>query len=204
MKHLKLVALLALIIGCSPQERLEVKAINILPPGGDVDSITAYVDLQGSGIVRLDWERRAYGIDSLVKTEYWYIDSSDVYTSTLSVTDGWYWLSIYDEDSALLATSDSVFCGTDTNPPLPIADFTTQGNLTSGPVPLRVWFCDRSINNTRNEWDLGDGHQASHSPGGAFLHIYETVGIYTVTLIASNEYGADTLIREDYIHVTEP
>lgn len=126
----------------------------------------------------------------------------DVYTSTLSVTEGWYWLSIYDEDSVLLAQSDSVFCGTDTLPPLPIADF--GGNPTSGSIPLRVWFYDQSIRNTMNEWDLVDGYKTSESPGGAFRYIYETAGIYTVTLIARNEYGADTLTRENYIHVTEP
>ncbi|MQY71627.1 PKD domain-containing protein [bacterium] len=43
-----------------------------------------------------------------------------------------------------------------------------------------------------NEWDLGDGYKTSESPGGTFRYIYETAGIYTVTLIARNEYGADT------------
>lgn len=126
----------------------------------------------------------------------------DIYTSTLSVTEGWYWLSIYDEDSVLLAQSDSVFCGTDTLPPLPIADF--GGRPTAGLAPLAVWFYDQSIRNTMNEWDLGDGYKTSESPGGTFRYIYETAGIYTVTLIARNEYGADTMTRKDYIYVTEP
>lgn len=54
-----------------------------------------------------------------------------------------------------------------------------------------------------NEWDLVDGCKTSEAPGGAFRYIYETAGIYTVTLIAKNEYGADTMTRKDYIHVTE-
>ena len=195
MKHLKLVALLALIIGCSPQEHLEVKAIDILPPGGDVDSVTAYVNIQGAGIVRLDWERRAYGVDSLVQTEYWYIDSSDVYTSTLSVTDGWYWLSIYDEDSVLLATSDVVFYGTGSQLP-PIAKF--YGEPTSGEAPLQVEFYDQSLNDPIS-WllDYGDGESAEYPQN----HYYEEPGNYDVTLIVSNLAGMDTLTKKNYIQV---
>ena len=198
MKHLKLAALLALIIGCSPQEHLEVKAIDILPPGGDVDSITAYVDLQGTGIARLDWERRAYGVDSLMQSEYWYVDSSDVYTSTLSVTDGWYWLSIYDEDSVLLTTSDVVFCGTGSQLP-PIAKFYAEP--TSGEAPLQVEFYDQSLNDPTSWFlDYGDGESAEYLGS----HRYEEVGSYDVTLTVSNLAGVDTLTKKNYIQVERP
>ncbi len=199
MKHLKLVVLLALIIGCSQTGRLQVKAIDILPPGGDVSSVTAYVDLKGAGIARLDWENRAYGIDSLVQVEYWYIDSSDVYTSILSVTEGWYWLSIYDEDSALLATSDTIFCGTGSQVP-PIAKFYAEP--TEGLIPLRVEFHDQSLNDPtswRWEWELeGEyyGIDTMQNPVG----YYDEVGIYDATLIVSNIAGTDTLTKENYIH----
>ena len=198
MKHIKLVALLALIIGCSPQEHLEVKAIDILPPGGDVDSVTAYVDIQGSGIARLDWERRAFGRDSLVQTDYWYVDSSDIYTSTLSVTDGWYWLSIYDEDSVLLATSDVIFCGTGSQLP-PIAKF--YGEPTSGEAPLMVEFHDQSLNDPTSWFcDYGDGESAEYPQN----HYYEEPGNYDVTLIVSNLAGVDTLTKKNYIQVEFP
>lgn len=197
MKHIKLVVLLALIIGCSQTGRLKVKAIDILPPGGDVSSVTAYVDLQGAGIARLDWENRAYGIDSLVQTEYWYIDSSNVYTSTISVTEGWYWLSIYDEDSALLATSDIIFCGTGSRLP-PIAKFYAEP--TSGKVPLEVQFYNQSLNDpTSRLWKFGDGESSE----GAW-HYYEEPGNYDVTLIVSNITGTDTLTKENYIHAQLP
>ena len=198
MKCLSIVALLALIIGCSQTGPLKVKAIDILPPGGDVDSVTAYVDLQGSGIARLDWERRAFGIDSLVQTEYWYVDSSDVYTSTLSVTDGWYWLLIYDEDSVLLATSDVIFCGTGSQLP-PIAKF--YGEPTSGEAPLMVEFHDQSLNDPTSWFcDYGDGESAEYPQN----HYYEEPGNYDVTLIVSNLAGVDTLTKENYIQVEFP
>ena len=200
MKHLQLVALLALIIGCSCSEHpevLEVKAIDILPPGGDASSVTAYVDIQGAGIARLDWERRAYSLDSLVQTEYWYVDSNDVYTSTLSVTDGWYWLSIYDEDSVLLATSDTIFCGTGPQTP-PIADFCAYP--IEGKAPLWIEFYNLSLNDppsfTSYLWNFGDGTSSEYEN-----HYYEEPGNYDVTLIVSTLAGADTMTKEDYIHV---
>lgn len=198
MKYLKLMAFLTLIIGCSQTGHLEVKSIDILPPGGDVDSVTAYVDLQGTGIARLDWERRAYGVDSLMQTEYWYIDSSDVYTSTLSVTDGWYWLSIYDEDSILLAVSDTIFCGTGSQLP-PVADF--YGEPTSGEAPLWVQFYDQSLNDpTIGFWDFGDGESSEGDP----RHRYEEPGSYDVTWTVSNIAGTDTLTKKNYIQVELP
>ncbi|MEA3312328.1 MAG: PKD domain-containing protein, partial [candidate division WOR-3 bacterium] len=199
MKHLKFVALLALIVGCSQTGPLKVKAIDILPPGGDVDEITAYVDIQGAGIARLDWEHRAYGIDSLAQTEYWYVDSSDIYTSTLSVTDGWYWLSIYDEDSALLAVSDTIFCGTGSQVP-PVADFYAEP--TSGEARLCVDFYDQSLNNpTAWLWDYGYGQMHG---GPQLRHCYEEPGNYDITLIVSNLAGVDTLTKTNYIQVELP
>jgi PKD repeat protein len=199
MKSVKTMVLVALLVltGCSQQGPLKVKSIDILPPGGDVDSITAYVDIQGTGIARLDWERRAFGIDSLVQTEYWYIDSSDVYTSTLSVTEGWYWLSIYDEDSVLLATSDTIFCGTGSQIP-PVAKFYAEP--TEGVIPLGVEFHDQSLNDpTARLWKFGDGESSE----GAW-HYYEEPGNYDVTLIVSNITGTDTLTKENYIHAQLP
>jgi len=34
-------------------------------------------------------------------------------------------------------------------------------------------------------------------------HTYQTPGVYTVTLTVSNTQGEDTLVRQDYITVTE-
>ncbi|MCK4334246.1 hypothetical protein KAX06_05635 [candidate division WOR-3 bacterium] len=123
MKHIKLVALLALIIGCSQIGRLEVKSIDIQPQGGVVnstaDTVTASIDFQGTGSACLNWYwcpgdsvREQYS--QIIKTEYWHIDTDGIYTSTLWLCNGvsqpvgWFWLTIHDEDFVLLATSDTV------------------------------------------------------------------------------------------------
>ncbi len=49
-------------------------------------------------------------------------------------------------------------------------------------------------------WDFGDG-QTSNLPSP--LHTYTTTGTFTVTLITSNAFGSDTLIKNNYIIVTQ-
>lgn len=70
------------------------------------------------------------------------------------------------------------------NSPTPVADFTDSvagGNS--------VYFTDLSANATTYHWDFGDGNMSSmQSPN----HTYLSLGSYTVTLIASNNCGADT------------
>jgi uncharacterized protein (TIGR02145 family) len=83
------------------------------------------------------------------------------------------------------------------NPP-PKANF--SANITSGAVPLSVNFTDQSINNpTSWQWDFGDGGSSTHQNP---IHIYNNEGKYTVQLIASNDFGSDTEIKNNYITVT--
>jgi PKD repeat protein len=50
-------------------------------------------------------------------------------------------------------------------------------------------------------WDFGDGTNDSvQNP----VHLYQNPGIYTVSLIASNEFGSDTAIFVNYIDVSVP
>jgi PKD repeat protein len=94
----------------------------------------------------------------------------------------------------------------DPNPNIPIADFYAEP--TEGESPLDVKFYNQSTSQASSslqcEWDYGDGIRDTtyglYNPS----HIYYNEGIFTVTLSIKDTYGADTLIREDYIHVTEP
>ncbi|MCK4764141.1 MAG: PKD domain-containing protein [Candidatus Aminicenantes bacterium] len=80
----------------------------------------------------------------------------------------------------------------------PTADF--YGTPTSGEYPLTVDFTDQSIGATSWSWNFGDtGTSTDRNP----THIYNTEGVYTVTLTATNSYGNDTMVKTDYITVTQ-
>lgn len=79
-----------------------------------------------------------------------------------------------------------------------IADFSTSDTL--GTAPLLVNFTDLSIGNpTSWQWDFGDGTTDSIQYP---THTYQSVGSYSVTLIASDTVNSDTLTKVDYITVT--
>ena len=77
----------------------------------------------------------------------------------------------------------------------PAADFTA--NPTSGTTPLNVSFTDQSTNTpTSWQWDFGDGNSSiEQNP----THIYQNAGYYTVELTVTNDYGSDTVIKNNYI-----
>ncbi len=79
----------------------------------------------------------------------------------------------------------------------PVAEF--SGTPTSGYVPLTVQFTDLSTNTpTSWLWNFGDGETSvEENP----LHIYDTVGVYTVTLTATNAGGSDSEVKVNYITV---
>ena len=76
---------------------------------------------------------------------------------------------------------------------LPVASFDVRPNPVFIPDE-EVQFRNTSLGAVSYLWDFGDGTTSTeHSP----LHLYTREGIYTVRLIATNEYGcSDTLIAE--------
>jgi hypothetical protein len=99
-----------------------------------------------------------------------------------------------------LAGSTLTVTGTVVASPLPVANFTADP--TAGEAPLVVQFTDLSENvQTTYAWDFeSDGICDSMEENP--LHVYESPGIYTVTLTVANGNGGDTIIRENYIVVT--
>jgi PKD repeat protein len=89
------------------------------------------------------------------------------------------------------------FCQVATVPPT--ADFTADITTTCRGT---IHFSDLSTNIAQQWfWDFGDGDTSSlQNP----THTYTTSGSYTVTLIAVNTIGADTLTRPAYINITSP
>lgn len=78
---------------------------------------------------------------------------------------------------------------------MPVANFTVASD--SGQVPFEVSFENLSNGNlTGYEWLLGDaGISTEENP----VHIFSEVGLYDISLIASNPLGVDTLTRTGYI-----
>ncbi|MDF1570728.1 MAG: PKD domain-containing protein [Bacteroidales bacterium] len=82
--------------------------------------------------------------------------------------------------------------------PAAVADFFSD--ITEGDAPLTVYFTDLSENATEWVWDFGDGASSTEQHPS---HTYDDPGVYTVTLVASNEANADTLEVIDLITVNE-
>ncbi len=81
----------------------------------------------------------------------------------------------------------------------PIASFTAQ--TTEGKAPLTVKFEDQSQNSPLSwSWDFdGDGKEDDTSQNPCYT--YHEPGIYSVTLVVSNDGGNDERVEEDYIIV---
>jgi len=85
-------------------------------------------------------------------------------------------------------------------PPYLIADF--MSDKIKGMKPLLVQFTDLSLGDIINwHWNFGDGYTSDiQNP----FHTYETAGDYAVTLIVMDSVMADTLIRNEFITVSQP
>ncbi|MCW5555849.1 MAG: PASTA domain-containing protein [Verrucomicrobiae bacterium] len=75
-----------------------------------------------------------------------------------------------------------------------LADFV--GGPTNGMSPLTVVFTNLSLGTTNYSWDFGDG-QVSTSLNPA--NTYSNAGSYTVILTASGEGGTNTVVRSNYV-----
>ena len=80
---------------------------------------------------------------------------------------------------------------------VPVTNF--SANVTNGCPPLTVQFTDLTTGSpTSWLWNFGDGATSTdHNPA----RTYSTVGIYNVTLTASNIFGTNQSVRSNYITV---
>ena len=81
----------------------------------------------------------------------------------------------------------------------PVPDFVASP--LTGNVPLTVSFTDLSSNDpTAWKWDFGDGQTSSEKNP---VHVYQTPGIYSVCLEASNSFGSAKACKQNLITVSE-
>ena len=83
--------------------------------------------------------------------------------------------------------------------PVPIAGIIIHDSV--GAFPFTTNFTDNSERNpTFWEWSFGDGNYSTNQNS---YHTYQISGYYSVSLVAGNEYGTDTLVLNDYIYVKD-
>ena len=84
-------------------------------------------------------------------------------------------------------------------PDVMVTDF--KAEPTSGTAPLTVQFVDISTQHpTTWSWDFGDGTKdVVQNP----LHQYKVAGKYTVRLTASNERSSSSVVKKEYITVSD-
>ncbi|NNF02076.1 MAG: PKD domain-containing protein, partial [Bacteroidia bacterium] len=81
----------------------------------------------------------------------------------------------------------------------PTVDFTSDVTET---CTGEVQFTDLTIGNPVSwDWDFGDGNSSTMKDP---FHTYASGGFYTVTLIAVNSFGSDTVVKTALINVTKP
>ncbi|WP_281175277.1 PQQ-binding-like beta-propeller repeat protein [Methanogenium cariaci] len=133
-------------------------------------------DLDGDGTV-----------DSTKQDPEYTYETTGTYTVTLTVANGLGGDTITKEDFIEVIR------------PEPVADFTADA--MSGKAPFTVTFTDLSIQSpTEWAWDFnGDGTVDSTEQNPVYT--YETKGLYTVSLTATNDMGSDTITKEKYINV---
>jgi PKD repeat protein len=97
------------------------------------------------------------------------------------------------------ATTDIGAYQTNETTQAPVAGFSADS--VSGRVPFTVTFTDSSTNTpTSWAWDFGDGTSSTiQNPS----HVYNTPGIFTIGLTATNAGGSDGEIKIDYIIVVD-
>jgi hypothetical protein len=84
----------------------------------------------------------------------------------------------------------------------PVSGFTADYKY--GNFPLTARFIDLSTNNPVTWHWTFEGGNPSESGEQYPKVIFENPGFYRITLITSNNFGSDTLVRERYIHSIDP
>ncbi|MBT3648688.1 MAG: T9SS type A sorting domain-containing protein [Flavobacteriales bacterium] len=115
-------------------------------------------------------------------------------------TDPTVWMSgCFGSSSSVWNTWVSEVTGTYEPALRPEADF--EADTVWGQNLLDVTFSDSSINNpTSWDWTFPGGTPSTSSDQHPMVS-YTDTGIFDVTLIASNTYGPDTMIKENYIEI---
>jgi len=152
-----------------------------------------FTDLSTGNIIEWSWDFENDGvIDSNEQNPIWIYEESDLYTVSLTISDG------INTDIETKVEYISVYDSL-------IAEF--EADSTLGFAPLEVQFTDLSTHSQNPiiiwEWDFqNDGTIDSYLQNPN--HTYLEAGLYSVSLTINDGVNEDTEIKEDYITVIEP
>ena len=157
------------------------------PTSGTAPLAVAFTDLSTNSPTSWSWAFGDGGASTAQNPSHTYT-SANAYTVSLTATNS---------AGSNTKTKNNYITVTSGGQP-PVAQFV--GNPTSGTAPLAVSFTDQSTNSpTSWSWAFGDGGTSTaHNPS----HTYNTAAQYTVSLIATNQYGSDDEVKTNYITVT--
>ncbi|MEN8223953.1 MAG: PKD domain-containing protein [Bacteroidota bacterium] len=160
------------------------------PPSGFPPHGVTFNDLSfpnGGVLTSWSWDFGDGNISNLQNPMHTYI-TSGVYTVSLTVTTA---------SGGTDTETKTDYITVDYYPPT--ADFTTD--VSSGVSPLTVNFTDLSLDSVDTwNWDFGDGNTSSEQHP---QHVYNTAGLYTVSLTVTGPGGSDTHTKTDYIVVSD-
>ncbi len=170
-----------------------------------VSSATSYTDVAG-------WNTHVFsspfywdGTSNLL-IETCFNNSSFTQNTVFNLTNTSFAAStFYFSDNSSVCAATATYPSTTTRPVMqfdwtpdsipPMANFSSNNSSCSGSIQ----FTDLSSGQpTSWQWDFGDGNTSTQQNP---LHIYSASGTYTVTLIACNQYGCDTLVMPNYITI---
>ena len=177
------------LAGCSviaPTASFEASDVTVL-----VGSTTDFTDLSSGGTI-ISWLWTFEGGTPATSTEQnpsgIMYDTQGAYDVTLEVENDFGGTSTLTETDYI-----SVDFG-------PVADF--EASAIAPAVGQDVTFTDLSTGTvTEWLWEFEGGDPANSILGTPEAIVYNTVGLYDVSLTVSNDYGDDTMLKEDYIDV---
>jgi|GEM_PF-2475529 len=177
---------------CGNNSKSETITVNPCPivnfsatPTSGCAPLTVNFTNQSSDATNWSWDFGDSG-SSTEKDPIHTYTTAGIYTVTLTATNA------YGSNTKTLSNYISVENS-------PVSDF--YATPTSGTAPLTVQFTNKSTNATSWTWDFGDGTNSNQKE---LSHTYYSIGVYTVTLIASNAYCDNTKEINNYIIVNSP
>ncbi len=158
------------------------------PNSGVAPLSVAFTNMSSGDYDTCEWDFGDDGTSSECVNPIHVYETPGVYTVTLTV-------------SGLIGTDSETKAGYITIYEPVMADF--SGTPNSGVAPLSVAFTNMSSGDYDTcEWDFGDDGTSSECVNP--IHVYETPGVYTVTLTVSGLIGTDSETKAGYITIYQP